>query len=86
MKADGGAKRNSSHISRARRYPRQPRDRQPPPGTVTLRNAVEILTNLYTYYGHPRGREGEGQTAAQMHNLEVKIARPPRRKYTSSKT
>ena len=44
------------------------------PGTVTLRNPVEILTNLYTYHSQPRGREGEGQTATQMHNLELKIA------------
>ena len=78
MKAGGGAKRNSSLKIRARRYPQQPRDLQPPSGIVTLRNSVEILTKLYTYHGHPRGREGEGQTAAQMHNSEVKIARPPR--------
>ena len=74
MKAGGGAKRNAS---RARRYPRQPRERQPPPGTVTLINSVEILTNLYTYHGQPRGREGEGQTAAQMHKYELEIAQLP---------
>ena len=78
MKAGGGAKRNAS-IKRARRYPRQPGERQPPPGTVTLINSVEILTNLYTYHGQPRGREGEGQTALQMHKYELKIARLPER-------
>ena len=62
--------------SRACRYPRQLREQQPPPGTVTLRNSVEILTNLYTYHGQPRGREGEGQTAALMHKYELEIARP----------
>ena len=34
---------------------------------VTLINSVEILSNLYTYHGQPREREGKGQTAAQMH-------------------
>ena len=67
--------------SRARRYPRQPRERQP--GTVTLRNSVEILTNLYTYHGQPRGREGEGQTAALMHKYELEIAWP-QSEYASS--
>ena len=62
----------------ATRYPQQPRERQPPPGIVTLRNSVEVLTNLYTYHGQPRGREREGQSAAQMHNLELEIARLPR--------
>ena len=69
--------------SRARGYPRQPREQQPPPGTVTLRNSVEILTNLYTYHGQPRGREGEGQTAALMHKYELEIARP-QSEYASS--
>ena len=69
--------------SRARRYPRQPRERQPPPGTVTLRNSVEILTNLYTYHGQPRGREGERQTAALMHKYELEIAQS---EYMSSNT
>ena len=73
MKAGGGASEMRAS-SRAHRYPRQPRERQPPPGTVTLRNSVEILTNLYTYHSQPRGREGECETAAQMHNLELKIA------------
>ena len=45
----------------AHRYPRQPRERQPPPSTVTLRNSVEILSNLYTHHGQPRGREGRGK-------------------------
>ena len=26
------------------------------PGTITLRNSVEILTKLYTYHGQPKGR------------------------------
>ena len=41
--------------------------------TVTLRNSVEILTNLYTHQGQPRGRKGERQTAAQMHDLEQRV-------------
>ena len=54
MKAGGGAKRNASieqgmQVSTAT---------QRAAGTVTLRNSVEILTNLYTYHGQPRGREG----------------------------
>ena len=27
------------------------------------------FTNLYTYHGQPWEREGEGQTAAQMHKI-----------------
>ena len=50
-----------------------------PPGTVTLINSVEILTNLYTYHGQPRGREGKGQTAAQMLKYELEIAWLPER-------
>ena len=69
--------------SRACRYPQQPRERQPPPGTVTLRNSVEILTSLYTYHDQPRGRESKGQTAAIMHKYELKIAQP-QSEYTSS--
>ena len=72
MKAGGGASKMRAS-SRAHRYPWQP-----PPGTITLRNSVEILTNLYTYHSQRRGREGECETAAQMHNLELEIARPPR--------
>ena len=45
--------------------------------------SVEILTNLYTYHGQPRGREGEGQTAALMHKYELEIAQP-QSEYTSS--
>ena len=71
MKAGGGAKRNVS-IEQGT----QPRKQQPPPGNVTLINSVEILTNLYTYHGQPRGREGEGQTVAQMHKCKLEI-RPP---------
>ena len=65
-------------LSRARRYPLQPKEQQPPPGTAILRNSEEIFTNLYTYNGQPRGREGEGKTATQMHILELEIAWPPR--------
>ena len=32
----------------------QPREWQPPPGTVTLRNSVEIFTNLYTHQSQLR--------------------------------
>ena len=63
--------------SRACRYPPQPRERQPPPGSVTLRHSVEILTNLYTYHGQPRGREGKGENAAQMHNLVLEMHELP---------
>ena len=76
MKAGGGAKGNTS---RACRYPGQPRELQPPPGPLTHRNSVEILTNLYTYHGQPRGREGERQSAAQIHNYELQNAQPPER-------
>ena len=65
--------------SRARRYPRQPRERQPPPGTVTLRNSVETLTNLFTYHGQPRGG-GRGRANCRTHALyELEITRPPER-------
>ena len=64
--------------SRARWYPRQPRERQPPPGTVTLRISVAILTNPYTHQDQPRGMEGKWHTTAQMYALELEIARPPR--------
>ena len=77
MKAGGGAKRNASIEQGMHRYPGQARELQP--GAVTLRNSVEILTNLYTYHGQPRAREGERQTAAQMHNYELENARPPER-------
>jgi len=40
-------------------------------------HSVEILTNLYTYHGQPRGREGEERTATKMYNYELKIARLP---------
>ena len=40
-------------------------------------HSVEILANLYTYHGQPRGREGKGQTAAHMYNYELKIAQLP---------
>ena len=73
MKAGGGASKMRAS-SRVHRYPQQPRERQPPPGTVTLRNSVEIRTNLYTYHSQPRGREGECDTAVQMRNLELEIA------------
>ena len=75
MKAGGGAKQNASikqgtQVSTAT---------QRVATAITLINSVEILTNLYTYRGQPRGREGERQTAAQMHKYELEIARPPER-------
>ena len=69
------------------RYPQQPREQQAPPGTITLRNLVKILTNLYTHQGQPRGREsgrGGGVTATQMHNLKLKIAPEQVRVFCSS--
>ena len=53
--------------------------------TATLRVATSNMhrhteklsgdTNLYTRQGQPRGRKGERQTAAQMHDLELEIVR-----------
>ena len=67
MKVVGGAKRNASieqgtQVSTATQRA----------ATTTRHRHTEIPTNLYTYHSQPRGREGEGQTAAQMHNLELK--------------
>ena len=45
------------------------------PAHWALRNSVEVLTSFYTHQGQTRG---EGQTAAQMHDLELKIERAPR--------
>ena len=42
--------------------------------TTRHRNSAEIVTNLYTYHGQPRGMEGEGQIAEQMHNYELENA------------
>ena len=56
--------------SRGCRYPRQPREQQP--GTVTLRNSLEILTNLYTHLDQQRGREGGG---ANCHTKARFVAR-----------
>jgi len=55
-KADCGAKRNASMS----RDPWQPREQQPPPINFTLRNSVEILTNLFPHQCQQRGREGRG--------------------------
>ena len=52
--------------ARAQRYPQRPRECQPPPGIVTLRNSNQ-----------DRGEGGEGQSAAQMHDMELKIKQPP---------
>ena len=58
------------------RYPQQVREQQPPPGTITLRNLVEILTNLYTHQGQPRGggKEGDYHTNAQFEDWNWKGA------------
>ena len=37
-----------------------PREQKPTPGTITLRNSVEILTNLYIYSPMPTKKEGKG--------------------------
>lgn len=58
-KADCGAKRNVS-MSRVHRDPWQTREQQPPPVNFTLRNSVEILTNLFPHQCRQRGREGRG--------------------------
>ena len=55
LKAGGGVLSKMQALSRACRYPWRPREQQPPPGTVTLSNAVEIISNLYTHLGQPRG-------------------------------
>ena len=59
MTAGGGAKRNVS-IEQGMLLSKATQRRQQPPGTITPRNSVEILTNPYTYQGQLRGREGEG--------------------------
>lgn len=69
MKADGGAGQN---VNLEQGKPTQRA------GTITLRNSVEILTNLHPCYGQLKGREGEGQIATQMHNLVLEIAQAPR--------
>ena len=53
--------------SRACRYPLQRREQQPLPGTVTLTKSVGILTKATK-----EGGKGEGQTATQKHDLELK--------------
>ena len=58
MKAGGGAKRNASFEQGV-----QPREWQQPPGTVTLRNSVEILTKLYTELGQQEGEANCGTKA-----------------------
>ena len=74
MKAGGGAKRNASLEQGVQVPPQQSRERQPPPGTVTLRNSVEleILTNLYTHLDQQRGREEGG---ANCHTKARFVAR-----------
>ena len=57
MKAGGGAKQNAS-IEQGTQVSTATQRGQPSPGTVTLRNSVEILTNLYAYHGQPRERKG----------------------------
>ena len=44
--------------SRVCRYWPQPREQKPPPGTITRRNSVEILTNHYTHQCQQRRRQG----------------------------
>ena len=68
MTAGGGAKWNAS-LKQGGRYPRQP-----PPGTVTLRNSVEILTNLYAHLDQLRGRgkllhKGTICSSKELHDL-----------------
>ena len=42
--------------------------------TTTMHCHTEILiTKLRTYHGQPRGREGEGKTVTQMHNLVLEM-------------
>ena len=72
IKAGGGAKQNASveqgtQVSTAAQR-----------AATTTRHCHTEKLSGDTYHGQPRGREGEGQTAAQMHNLELKIAQPPR--------
>lgn len=58
--------------SRACKYALQPTEQQPPPGTVALRNSLEIVTNfIITKASREGGKEVE-QTVTQMHDLEFK--------------
>ena len=73
MKAGGGAKRNASieqgtQVSTAAQR-----------AVTTTRHRHTDKLSGDTYHGQPRGRIGEGQTAAQMHKYELEIARPPER-------
>ena len=56
----------------------QPREWQPRPGTVTLRNSVEILTNLYTYHSQPGGRKKGGENCHTNAQFGAGNAQPTR--------
>lgn len=79
MKAGGGAKRNTSLEQGAQVFTATQKEATTTRHRHTehwaLRNSVEVLTSFYTHRGETRG---EGQTAAQMHDLELKIVRAPR--------
>lgn len=67
--------------SRVCQYPRQP-----PPGTShtepgtshTEKHSGDAYQSQLSLRLAKGGGEGEGQTAAQMHDLELKVAQPPR--------
>ena len=66
MKVGGGAKQ---HVSLKQGVPASMAT-QRAATTITLRHTEKLsgVTNLYTHQGQPGGREGEGQTVAQMHH------------------
>ena len=71
MKGGGVAKQNASLEQGVYRYLQQPRDPQPPP-----RQRKYFPTSTLTKASQGGGN-GKGQTAAQMHDLELQIAQPP---------
>jgi len=64
--------------------PSQPREWQPPAGTITLRNSEEILSNLYTHQSQPRRREGGGANCHRNSRFGVRNCTTSQSKYRSS--
>ena len=83
MKAGGGAKRNASvkqgtQVSTAT---------QRAATTTRHRHTEKLSGDTYqpVYHSQPRGREGEGQTATQMHNFGAQNCTTSQSEYASSK-
>ena len=80
IKAGGGAKQNAN-IKQGMQVSRVT---QRAATTTRYRHTEKLSGDTYqpvysTYHCQLRGREGEGQTAAQMHKYKLEIARPPER-------